>query len=161
MILSFDEEWVEMVANLLRPIDQVEVVATNPGLTVYEALERLIRICPSSYLVIAENNELVGVYGLTVTDEQGTTASPFMLLCEASVRHQIYWCRIAKYSLAVWQRRYDYLWNYVHAENLSAISWLSELGFDFGEQTIFNDCPFVKFEWWRARECAIPQLLHS
>lgn len=142
----------ELFALEMRDADVRETVAAL-GIPVMRALQYMVDHVPiirSVYYLPVEFVDRVplAVYGLVRMSP--ATACPFMLGCNALEEHPIALQRYACNVLTRWKGEYVHLFNYVHAENETAIRWLESLGFQMQDPAPYGKKGelFRRFDWW-------------
>lgn len=144
-------EDTEILAPHMREQDAREVFLSH-GLSPREALR--VSCCNSeeSFTIIDDDQDIVGMFGYV--DDSNCKGVPWLLGSNKLVEkknHRSFLVQSQDYlnSLKI---KYDFLYNYVHAENAASLQWLRWLGFSLGQELKnwgLNNGTFIKFSWER------------
>lgn len=128
-------DWLDAIANNLRPADFDEIRATNPLLTIGDPDPLLVLTMSvmqsEDAWVITDNGEPISVYGAGPSDDPSSgivwmLGTPGMERPRAKIA-------IGKETYAVfkrWHQRWPRLFNHVDARNSMSILWLFRAGFE-------------------------------
>lgn len=140
------EDDVEYMINNARPEDVAEIEALD-GSTVREAFDEIPDLLTNSKIWEVEGNP-VAIFG--VTPMQGPMSIGVIWLIATDAFHK-YTTKFAKYCKEVFKdliKNYNYVFNYIHADNKVSIEWLKWLGFKIhdGQPIGHQGAIFHKFE---------------
>lgn len=128
-------DWLDAIANNLRPADFDEIRATNPLLTIGDPDPLLVLTMSvmqsEDAWVITDDGEPISVYGAGPSDDPASgivwmLGTPGMERPRAKIA-------IGKETYAVfkrWHQRWPRLFNHVDARNSMSIFWLFRAGFE-------------------------------
>ncbi|MCA0366638.1 hypothetical protein [Brevundimonas sp.] len=131
-------DWLDVIANNLRPADFDEIRATNPLLTIGDPDPLLVLTMSvmqsEDAWVITDDGEPISVYGAGPSDDPSSgivwmLGTPGMERPRAKIA-------IGKETYAVfkrWHQRWPRLFNHVDARNSMSIFWLFRAGFEIEE----------------------------
>lgn len=131
-------DWLDAIANNLRPADFDEIRATNPLLTIGDPDPLLVLTMSvmqsEDAWVITDDGEPISVYGAGPSDDPASgivwmLGTPGMERPRAKIA-------IGKETYAVfkrWHQRWPRLFNHVDARNSMSILWLFRAGFEIEE----------------------------
>jgi RimJ/RimL family protein N-acetyltransferase len=134
---------VRHIAARMAPMDALECEIF--GRTPAEGLERSLGVSDMAVTCVIDGRTqaMLGVAGLSLIDDMG---SPWLLGTSELRRHARLFATAAPALIKAMHERYSRLTNYVHADNLVSIRWLSRLGFDFpGEVAYVGEHKLLKF----------------
>ena len=130
----------------IREVDVEEVKATI-GLNIKDGLMASYLTSDEAYTMVADDDDLVGMFGLTVTDDP-LVAVPWMLCTERLPQYSKSFIKLSKQWVIEKNKKHSVLMNYVDERNTTSIRWLKHLGFvlikrieDFG----VGKKPFYEF----------------
>lgn len=135
---------MEALATNMRAQDRVECEAVM-GLSPYEALAETVRNADWAYAAEVDG-EVVTIFGLTTHDAFGGRAAPWMLSAYGIEKHAREILVHARGFLSRMKGESETLANVVHADNASAIRFLTWCGFAFGDAVTLDGEPFRRFE---------------
>lgn len=134
------------LANNLRPMDLLELSATNPDKTPKEILELSIQISSYCY-AIEEDGKCLGMFGVVpIGDSIGV---PWMLSTDKFFElHTLKFMRQCKKYFKDMSWGFGYLANYIAVENTKCQQWLKWLGFTIHEGDVIyhENVPFYMFD---------------
>lgn len=131
-------DWLEAIANDMRPADFDEITATNPLLTIGDPDPLLVLTMSvmnsEDAWVITDDGKAICVYGAGPSD---TPLSGIVwMLGTAGMENPRAKIAIGRATYAVikrWHERWPRLFNYVDARNSMSILWLLRAGFEIEE----------------------------
>jgi hypothetical protein len=149
-IIPTTEEHLDMMEEQAREIDRTEVWYQT-GMPFRYGLDishQLSTHCWSGFY----NGDLVTVGGVCLADIADKTGQPWLVGTDKVDRAAIPFLRHSWYYLNKYMKDgYDYLYNHVYDDNVSAKRWLTWLGFEMSEPRPHGPFgqAFRKFEWRR------------
>ena len=147
--------YANQMAKYLRPCDRLEVYRAS-GLQPLEALLESVRLSDDDMCWAATLNKLpVAMFGandITPKDDPNyddvTVGGIWLLATPGIYTNKLDFMRHCKHYLAVMHERYEFLTNFVDADNIPTLMWLPRLGFrpmqevrDYG----FARLPFIQY----------------
>lgn len=148
---QWEPEFLELIAMSVRKEDEREIEATT-GMSVIDSLRGIVDLCPDAQvgLLVTKEGvwELLGMYG--IQDHGDQIGSPWMIGTDAIEEAGFEFARRSREQVDAWKRRFKLMWNWVHAENETAVEWLESLGFevcDVAEPYGAKGELFRFFEW--------------
>jgi len=149
-IIPTTEEHLDMMEEQAREIDRTEVWYQT-GMPFRYGLDishQLSTHCWSGF----HKGDLVTVGGVCLADIADKTGQPWLVGTDKVDRAAVPFLRNSWYYLNKYMKDgYDYLYNHVYDENVSAKRWLTWLGFEMSEPQPYGPFgqSFRKFEWRR------------
>lgn len=144
-------EDAEILAPIMREQDRVEVYLSH-GVSPKEALRLSFLNSDENYSMVDDEDKIIAMFGCV---KQGDKAGmPWLLGSDdiANKNHHRSFLFLTKTYVQTLKERYDYLYNYAHAENTVSLKWLEWLGFSLGKKIKnwgLNSGTFIKFSWDR------------
>lgn len=140
---------IHHIATHMREADRHEVWASHRH-SPLEALEASLNVSRMAWCCLVEGKPAfmwgVADCGSSVLTSYGT---PWLLGTENILAVGREFVRQCRTYVAVMQKPYDVLINYVHAENVVSLRWLKWCGFQPGERVQINNESFYRF--WRVK----------
>ena len=142
--------WFDMIERQLSPDDKIEMQHAMDE-SVHDCLSFSLAVCPDA-LVGIYRDKLLCVFGCRDV-VPGVVGLPWLLTCLDFKDHPLAVGRgVRDILFGQWMKRYEVLYNHVHAENSRAIGWLQEIGFTVEEKSEpygLHMAPFRRLEWRR------------
>ena len=85
---------------------------------------------------------MMGATPISMTDGTGT---PWMLMTDVAARQRKALLRLGRIYTEAMHRHYEALTNWVHADNVASIRWLSRLGYAVGAVDVIGGEPMRRF----------------
>lgn len=137
----------------MRQADRDEITGAL-GIPMIDALRECASgACKSSKIVI--DGKVVAVFGDTVHSVLGRVGVPWLISTVHVDKYPRAFLQVCKPEVAEMLTRHGELINYVDARNVTAIRWLSWLGFEFGPAEPYGPLGmlFQPFRMW-SQPCA-------
>lgn len=138
------------LANKLRPSDKLEIYRAS-GLSCLEALLDSIRVSDDDLMWTALlHGHPVAMFGandISPENDPQSCGGIWMLASPAIYTNKLDFMRTCKKYLAVMHERYEFLTNFIDADNVPSMIWLPRLGFmpvqnvPYGPQQL----PFIQY----------------
>jgi hypothetical protein len=127
---------------VLRAQDVAELAITSPGTPVSDILREAVNLSFYAELIRLDGQAAI-VYGVVPTHLYGVGAI-WMLATDDIERMRGYVKKNSRDKVAMLNRMFPVLMNYVHADNSVAIRWLAWCGFDVYAPDVHGLCYFRK-----------------
>jgi hypothetical protein len=141
-------EWFKRIELQMVPDDKIEMQYAMDE-SVHDCLSFSLSVCPDAQVGLYRD-KLLCVFGCRDI-VPGVVGLPWLLTCFYFKEYPIAVGRAVRDILfGKWMKRYEVLYNHVHAENSLAIGWLQEIGFTVEEKAEpygLRMAPFRRFEW--------------
>lgn len=146
-VIKPTEELAKQLAPNLRPMDILELSATNPDKTPIEVLSLSIQLSDRCYAIVDEG-VCLGMFGVTPV-EKDVMGVPWMLSTEKFFHlHSLKFLRQCRSYFSKMAEGYGYLVNFISVDNTVCQDWLEWLGFTIykEEPMYFNGKAFYMFD---------------
>lgn len=130
------------IATRLRDIDRLECAVFGHSPKV--ALRRGLQASALAWTAIIDGRP-EAMFGASTISLIYSTGCPWMLMTDVAVKQHQALVRLGHIYTAAMHRHYDVLQNYIHADNVKSIRWLSRLGYAIGPVDVFNGQPMRPF----------------
>lgn len=138
---------IEDLIPRLRPLDRLELDCMTPGDPTDRLAEMVTRARRSRAAYMG--GDLVCIFGVSAASLAADVGCPWALITRAVDRPDVRRELVADSRVALEWVGQDFrrLWNYVAAENVTAIRWLKWMGFSFGgQEVVLQGHRFLHFE---------------
>lgn len=146
---------VEVLAPRLRSEDVEEVKAVL-GFYSRAYLEDAVRASAPCYVMLGEQEELVGIYGVIPCLTQLNAGAVWMHCTDDLAKYPFQFLRRSKRGVEELLQSYDILFNHVDARNTVHIKWLQWSGFSFiNLHPNYGEGKLPFYEFVRIRPCVL------
>lgn len=133
---------VGTIANRMRDIDKLECKIM--GHTPKGAL-RLGLVSSTMCWTVKVDGRPEAMFGVSPLSLLESKGRPWLLLTNEAAKYHVQLVRFGKIYTEAMHRHYTILENWVHADNDSAIRWLSRLGYAVGKVDVIRGAPLRPF----------------
>lgn len=145
-------EDVEFVIANIRDEDAAEIAAFDGG-NVSDALLRETPDMDKNAFVWERQGQVHAIFGVNPVEDRDKVGVIWMLATNTFDDHFMAFAAACKVVVEEMIKDYEYVFNYVHADNIKSIKWLKWLGFDVrdAEPIGINGAEFHRFEMWNLK----------